>query len=647
MYRLSVVAEDGGHEPLSAVVVVTVRVRDVNDHAPLISVNALTSSRRVELREGAPPGTFVAHVSVTDPDGGAGGRVTCSLRDVSSGDVGGGGGGGVSNSGGGDGDVSGGDVRGGSGGRVGGGYFALRRLYATEFKVVSTATLDREARAAYDVRLTCRDGGRPPRQATHLMTVTVTDVNDHCPVFARDHRRVTVREDAPVGSFVSSVVATDADVDDNALVTYSVHPGPSPVVVVGARTGIVTIQHGLDYETTHSHEIRIVASDSGSPACSVTMTLTLDVVDVNDEAPVFRVASYNFATFENQAGGVEVGTVRADDRDGPPYDVISYSLDWPGSETFAVGARSGVITAVRSLDRERLDVHRLTVWADNGPGSRRGRANVTVHVADRNDNAPDVRFPTDTDSAVEVSSRAAVGEIVGQIEAGDVDIGENARLGYVVTGGSGADAFAVDAATGEISPRRSLRTGADQLYRLNVAVFDHGSPSLQSVVYLNVFVNASLAAAGGGGASAGSGLGLVGGSGAALVIIVVATLGVCVAVFVFALVVAWRRHRRRRKRALAGNVYVCRVETAREVAAGGGGPGAGGRRGEGGQEASWKEDARCAQHRPHLQFETPPSGGNCQCKKGARKDGWPPAFDMNVLQVGTDYGADYRHGKAA
>ena len=62
----------------------TLRVVDVNDNRPSIVVNALTGSRVAEVREHVdPPGTFVAHLAVTDADTALNGQTECQLTDDS------------------------------------------------------------------------------------------------------------------------------------------------------------------------------------------------------------------------------------------------------------------------------------------------------------------------------------------------------------------------------------------------------------------------------------------------------------------------------------------------------------------------------------------------------------------------------------
>jgi len=91
-----IVVDDGAAGSLSSQALVMVRVRDVNDNAPRIDVHVLSSSSssgpvarlrdvdaddvwHLEVSEGVPEGTLVAHVTVQDADSGENGRFRCSV----------------------------------------------------------------------------------------------------------------------------------------------------------------------------------------------------------------------------------------------------------------------------------------------------------------------------------------------------------------------------------------------------------------------------------------------------------------------------------------------------------------------------------------------------------------------------------------
>ena len=162
-YSLTVTAKDNGLNSLPAYAKVILRVEDVNDHTPTITVNSLTSSGLVEVSEDAPIGTFVAHVSVVDNDAGPSGDIQCQMKS---------------------------------------GQFELQQLYQTEFKIVTAALFDRERQEVYRLNLECSDNGVPKQTTLERIVVTVQDANDNAPVFSQQVYSVKMRERNAVGAFI-------------------------------------------------------------------------------------------------------------------------------------------------------------------------------------------------------------------------------------------------------------------------------------------------------------------------------------------------------------------------------------------------------------------------------------------------------------
>ena len=145
-YYLTITAQDQGPNSLPAYAKVIIHVADVNDHTPEITVNSLTPSGLVQVEEGSPEGTFVAHISVVDLDAGRSGEVRCSMDSYE---------------------------------------FRLEQLYQTEYKIVTTAIFDREVKSVYHLRIVCEDRGVPIQAASKHVVVTVIDANDNAPRFEK------------------------------------------------------------------------------------------------------------------------------------------------------------------------------------------------------------------------------------------------------------------------------------------------------------------------------------------------------------------------------------------------------------------------------------------------------------------------------
>jgi hypothetical protein len=247
VFHLTAVASDRGSTPLSAFVRVTITVRDENDNAPEVTVVAVadsTESVEPEVVEHSAPGTFIAQVIAVDRDEGPNGSVECwtdgrqfRLEPVSLSMV-------ADNSEKDEGHVNSAvvgreddendeisddrtpvarseqqlqqrekeRVRGEGGGK-------------SEYRLRSVVSFDREVASDVVVTVFCRDGGTPPLRVAKDVVVRIGDVNDHAPVITGgDQLSVDVVEGNAIGSVVYNVTATDADLGDNAKVTFDLTP---------------------------------------------------------------------------------------------------------------------------------------------------------------------------------------------------------------------------------------------------------------------------------------------------------------------------------------------------------------------------------------------------------------------------------------
>jgi len=462
-YRLSVIAHDLGVPRLTTSTLVVVRVLDVNDNDPQIAVSTLTADTACHVSETAPVGTFVALVSVSDADSGDNENTWCQLVPDS--------------------------------------HFELVELQrSAKYKMVTSAPLDRETVAEYQLNVTCSDRGSPPRAVVRDVTVAVDDVNDNSPYFRSDEYRFIVRENNGVGQPVGHVTAEDRDVGENARLDYVITGDLVSTVNfrVDAGTGVVRAITVLDYETAPRDGFRfqVEARDHGSPPLTATVNVSVIVADVNDVAPRFTDRSYTFVTAENQPSGSVVGKVRAVDPERDEFGVVRYSLA-ADSEAFHINPVTGDITTRRRLDRELLPVYRLTVVAsnDNVTAPRLyGTADVTVYVSDVNDHAPEIELPTTGEAGqfpVYVSSGLSRGRRATRVIAHDADAGDNAALTFYLRGDDAA--FIINPRTGVVYVDADLSGISQQTFVYRVLVVDKGVPPLSSSASLTIIVNSSIA----------------------------------------------------------------------------------------------------------------------------------------------------------
>ena len=525
IYHLMVTAADQGPDSLPADATVVVHILDLNDNPPQITVNTLAASatNRAEIAEDSPTGTFVAHVTVTDPDSGNNGRFNCSLNDNS---------------------------------------FSLVQKYETEYQIITAAGLDRERVPQYNLALVCRDMGAETQVAIKHIQVIVTDTNDHTPVFQQQKYTATLIENNFVGARVLSVNATDRDSGHNADIRYSVSGVVSKWFQVDPYSGAITAKSSINRETNDLFSFHVMAVDRGRPPKTGSAMVVVTVEDVNDETPQFsQPEGYTFSVEENKMPGEEVGTVLAEDLDGPGYNHFTYSIASSGraADLFFVHPKTGVITTKEKLDREEQLVYYMKVTAsDDGNPPMSGTVTVTVYVNDVNDNKPKFEYPSEQNNTVHVSNKVPVGYIVTKVRARDMDVDKNAKINYVLYNGNEDGIFSIDHDVGTISVNSGLTEIGYYLYEVHIMAKDHGIPERYDVATLNIIVNKSIPFPLGGG----SNNSILSGHNFVIVISLACACAVITIILVIAIILIRRQDRGKRI-----HKYNCRMEALRMLTA--------------------------------------------------------------------------------
>ncbi|XP_057269672.1 protocadherin gamma-A2-like isoform X4 [Pezoporus wallicus] len=357
-HELEVQAHDGGDLFDTAKVVIT--VTDVNDNAPVISVRSSLS----EISEDAPPETVVALLHVHDRDSETNSQVRCSLD--------------------------------------GGVPFRLRSSQGSYYSVVTAGELDREKVSQYNVTVRAVDGGSPAMQSSAVLALRVLDVNDNAPVFAEPRYSARLAENNAAGALVLTVRATDADWGQNARVRYRLSEGRvrgaplSSYVSVQAETGALYALRSFDYEEVREVRLWVWAEDGGLPALSSNVSVVLEIVDENDNAPqvLYPPAAAPSAAVSGWAGvelaprsaepGALVAKVVAVDADAGQNAWLSYELakaTEPG--LFRVGLHSGEVRTARfPLARDAARQSLVVVVKDHGRPALSATATLTVVLAE-------------------------------------------------------------------------------------------------------------------------------------------------------------------------------------------------------------------------------------------------------------------------
>uniref|UniRef100_A0A9J8AIV3 Protocadherin-16 n=1 Tax=Cyprinus carpio carpio TaxID=630221 RepID=A0A9J8AIV3_CYPCA len=321
------------------------------------------------------------------------------------------------------------------------------------------------------------------RRGTVTAQIFVTDVNDNDPVFISPSV-VSVMEDQPVGFVVVYVMAVDADQGENGRVTYRIQSGNTRgKFSLNSDTGSLSILRPVDREEQDLYNLTIVAEDHGLQQHSSSQLLSIQVIDVNDEAPTFEESEYEAFIAENQPAGTTVLVVSASDLDQGTNGIVTYGRIV--GDDFSVHPVTGVITTTKALDREAQGVYAVTVYArDGGSPPNFAKTTVRITVLDENDNRPafgrvyySLEVPENQEPVTLFTIRAT-----------DQDSGDSGLVHYKITDGDHFGDFHLDRKSGVLSTSRPLDRESKAKYTLTVEAQDQGIPSLTSTVTLDISV---------------------------------------------------------------------------------------------------------------------------------------------------------------
>ncbi|XP_030000846.1 protocadherin gamma-A10-like [Sphaeramia orbicularis] len=454
---LTLTAVDGGETQLSGTVKILVTVLDANDNAPVFT----ESTYKASLIENSPKGTSLMRVTATDLDQGTNGVVTYSISGNTD------------------------DI------------LEVFEIHQTSGEIRLIGKVDYEVSKHYLLHVKARDQGGLSDSCKILFDIT--DVNDNSPVIDLMSTTQSVPEDSPFQTVVAVMNVHDADSDNNGVVKCYLTDSDT-FFIENTSKGFYSIltNSDLDRERASEYNITVTCSDEGVPSLSSSVTLTLQISDVNDNPPVFERSSYEAYIVENNTPGLSIFTVKATDSDWNQNARVSYILEdssvngVPVSSYVSVSADSGVIHAVRSFDYEQIKDFQFRVKAQDG-GSPPLSSNVTVKlmIQDQNDNAPQVLYPVQTGGSLvaEMVPRSAdVGYLVTKVVAVDVDSGQNAWLSYKLQKATDRALFEVGLQNGEVRTIRQVTDKDAVKQRLTVIVEDNGQPSRSATVIVNVAV---------------------------------------------------------------------------------------------------------------------------------------------------------------
>ncbi|KAL8194352.1 UNVERIFIED_CONTAM: hypothetical protein K2H54_015967 [Gekko kuhli] len=273
-----------------------------------------------------------------------------------------------------------------------------------------------------------------PLRVFHV-EVEIKDINDNAPVFSVHEQILAIAESRVAGSRFLLVGASDADIDSNALITYKLSPNDYFILDSGieetrTKSPVLVLKAPLDREKDPLHRLLLTATDGGKPQLSGTVQLVINVVDANDNPPVFNQSVYRVKLLENSASGTLVITLNATDSDAGINKEISYSFSdhIPPNfrKIFSINSNTGDLIVSGNVDFEDINVFDLQIVAeDKGNPPLSGHCQLIIEVLDVNDNAPDVSVSS---LSVPVPEDSPPGTVVALISVADRDSGANGKI---------------------------------------------------------------------------------------------------------------------------------------------------------------------------------------------------------------------------
>lgn len=460
-YSFIVEAYDNGENRQVSQAQVYVYVSDAGNNPPKVSISTISPGNTgfVNISENSKLGTFVAYISTEDSDTGPNGIVSCVSTNS---------------------------------------YFAVNQIAANQFSVVVQTVLDRETSDIHNVTVMCSDHGTPVMSSSASFIVRITDYNDNVPVFDQTSHNASVYENSIQDQVILQVKATDRDIGSNKDITYRIDNEPRVTV---NQDGVVIVKPSFDREVEPFVLVRVLAIDNGNIPLTGTATISLTILDRNDNSPYFVGETFQFEIVENLNSGTSITRLKAEDKDIEENSRVTFSLSPSDVERklpFTVFA-DGVIQSNRALDREEKSLYDfIVIVQDQGEPSRNGSKVIRVIVLDVNDNRPNITFPNKENKSVSIIYPDSQNSYVAKIFAYDVDFGDNASLIYQIVHGNELGIFEVDPVTGVILvSNNNVVIDHDLKVTLGLEVKDKGPEPLTATAELIVsmaYSNASYAA---------------------------------------------------------------------------------------------------------------------------------------------------------
>uniref|UniRef100_A0A3B4WBF1 Cadherin domain-containing protein n=1 Tax=Seriola lalandi dorsalis TaxID=1841481 RepID=A0A3B4WBF1_SERLL len=329
----------------------------------------------------------------------------------------------------------------------------------------------------------------------YRLEINIVDINDIAPDFSENSQTLNIAESTVPGGKFGFIGASDLDVGKNSVNTYELSPNDyfSLEIHRGGESvsAKLVLQKALDRETQPTIKLTVTAVDGGNPPKSGTSQILINVLDNNDNAPIFSQPLYKARILENIAVGKTVVVLNGTDADEGLNSEIEYSFRSKGQEQvldlFQIDSKTGAILVKGEIDYEENAVFEIHAQAsDKGQPPMSADCKVLVEVVDLNDNAPEI---TVTSLLNTVREDAEAGTAIALVSVQDKDSGKNGAMKAVIANNA---PFQLDTNYRNyysLVVNGPLDRETKAQYNVTIVATDEGTPPLSSTNIVTVLVS--------------------------------------------------------------------------------------------------------------------------------------------------------------
>ncbi|XP_061091090.1 protocadherin alpha-8-like [Conger conger] len=328
----------------------------------------------------------------------------------------------------------------------------------------------------------------------YRVEVNIVDVNDNAPSFREKSQHVNITENTVPGARFPLLEAYDADVGKNAVNTYKLSPNEHFSLDLHKGESVsaeLVVQKALDREKQPEIQLLLTAVDGGNPPRSGTIQIIVNVLDINDNRPVFSSSLYKVRIFENTPPETSIITLNATDLDAGSNGEIVYSFSKLDQsrilDMFTIDPHTGTVTVKGVIDFEQNNAFEIRAQAsDRAQPPMAAHSKLLIEVMDVNDNAPQIKA---TSLLNKVKEDTKLGTAIALVSVLDKDDGKNGIVNCYISNG-----FPFKLETNyknyySLVVDGPLDRETASEYNVTITATDEGTPPLSSTSVITVHVS--------------------------------------------------------------------------------------------------------------------------------------------------------------